>query len=64
MLAQLADLRFCALGSLRPYVSVPLCPCALCLHPYVLRPYVGFRLLFAIVQVFWHRCNLSNDVLE
>ena len=29
MLAQLAHLRFCALMSLRHYVLVPLCPCAL-----------------------------------
>ena len=29
MLAQLADLRFCALVSLRSYVPAPLCPCAL-----------------------------------
>ena len=45
MLAQLADLRFCALMSLRPYVPVPLCPCArmsapLCPAPLCLRPYV------------------------
>ena len=26
MLAQLADLRLCALMSLRPYVPAPLCP--------------------------------------
>ena len=54
MLAQLADLRLCALMSLRPYVPAPLCPRALMfLRPYVpatlcpasfcLRPYVGFR---------------------
>ena len=50
MLAQLADLRFCALMA-SPYVSAPLCPCALMslrpyvpvplrLRPYVLRPFV------------------------
>ena len=36
MLAQLADLRFSALVSLRSYVPAPLCPCALMsLCPYV-----------------------------
>ena len=45
MLAQLADLRLCALMSLFPYVPAPLCPCALmfallCLRPYVLRSFV------------------------
>ena len=29
MLGEIADLRLCALMSLRSYVSVPLCPCAL-----------------------------------
>ena len=38
MLAQLADLRLCALMSLHSYVPAPLC-----LWSYVLRPYVGFR---------------------
>ena len=33
MLAQLADLRLCALMSLRPYVPAPLCPCALMSAP-------------------------------
>ena len=40
MLAQLADLRLCALMSLRPYVRVPLCLRPYVLRPYVLRPYV------------------------
>ena len=46
MLAHIADLRLCALMSLRTYVLAPLCPFALmalrtyvtaplCLHPYV-----------------------------
>ena len=35
MLAQIADLRLCALMSLCPYVPAPLC-----LRPYVLRPFV------------------------
>ena len=35
MLAQIADLRLCALMSLRPYVPVPLS-----LRPYVLCPFV------------------------
>ena len=39
MLAQLADLRFCALMSLRPYVPVPLCPATFCLRPYVVDRY-------------------------
>ena len=50
MLAQIADLRLCALQSLRPYVLGPLCPCDLmsallcpahfCLRPNVVdRPY-------------------------
>ena len=33
MLAQLADLRLCALMSLRSYVPVPLCPAHLCPAP-------------------------------
>ena len=33
MLAQLADLRLCALMSLRPYVLAALCPCALMSSP-------------------------------
>ena len=49
MLAQLADLRLCALMSLRPYVPAPLCPCALmsaplCPAPFCLSPYVVYRL--------------------
>ena len=41
MLAQIADLRLSALMPLRPYVPVPLCPCALVsLRPYILRPFV------------------------
>ena len=47
MLAQLADLRFCALMSLLPYVLRPfvcaLMSAALCPAPFCLRPYVGFR---------------------
>ena len=53
MLAQLADLRLCALMSLRPYVPAPLCPCALmsvplcpatlCPAPFCLCPYVVDR---------------------
>ena len=35
MLVQLADLRFCTLMSLRPYVPAPLCPPPSCLCPYV-----------------------------
>ena len=38
MLAQLADLRLCASMSLRTYV-----PAALCLRPYVHRPYIVDR---------------------
>ena len=44
MLAQIADLRICALMSLRPYVLVPLCPCTLMSAPLCLRLYVGFRI--------------------
>ena len=45
MLAQIADLRLCALMSMCPYVPAPLClrPYVLCsyvLRPYVLRTYV------------------------
>ena len=51
MIAQIADLRLCALMYLRPCVSVPLCICALmflcpyvlsslCLRHYVLQPFV------------------------
>ena len=58
MLAQIADLRLCALMSLRPYVLAPLCPCTLmssplcpaplcpatlCPAPFFLRPYVVDR---------------------
>ena len=39
MLAQLADIRLCALMSLRPYVPAPLCPCTLMsLRSYVPAP--------------------------
>ena len=47
MLAQLADLRFCALMSLRIIVPAPLCVryyvCLLYPAPFCLRPDVGFR---------------------
>ena len=53
MLAQLADLRMCALMSLRTYVPrpyvpwplcpAPLCPVPLCPAPFCMSPYVGFR---------------------
>ena len=36
MLAQITDLRLCALMSLSPYVSEPLCPALFCLRPYVI----------------------------
>ena len=38
MLAQIANLRLCALMSVSPYVLATLCPV-----PFCLRPYVGFR---------------------
>ena len=40
MLAQRADLRLCALMSLRPYVPVPLCLC-----PFVCALMSGFEVL-------------------
>ena len=40
MLAQITDLRLCALMSLRPYVPATLCSCALMSALLCLRPYV------------------------
>ena len=40
MLAQITDLRLCALLSLRPYVPVPLCPEPFCLRTYVVDRFI------------------------
>ena len=48
MLAQVADLRVCAFMSLRPCALMFLCPyvpVALCLRPFVLRPFACAALM-------------------
>ena len=53
MLAQLADLRLCALMSLGPYVPMPLC-----LRPYVMSPF-----FCAFMSGFEIRCIVSCNIL-
>ena len=65
MLAQIADLRLCALMSLRPYVLEPLCPFALmsaplCPAPFCLRPYIGFRVQIIVVFLCSQRATGFN----
>ena len=55
MLAQLADLRLCALMSLRLYVPASFCSCALmsaqlCPAPFCLRPYVVNRAMMDLMK--------------
>ena len=59
MLAQLADIRLCALMSLRPYVPAPLCPCALmsallCPCALMSAPYVLRNFVCALMSGFDH----------
>ena len=68
MLAQITDLRLCALMSLRTYVralmSAPLCPASLCLRPYVVDCMISstkandFQL---IIQCHNHGARLRNN---
>ena len=56
MLAQITDLRLCALMSLHPYVLVPLC-----LRPYVLAP---FCLLSYVVDHSSNILAVNNNPLK